>query len=370
MQQNHDRNQQSIAILTINDYSNYGNRLQNYALQQLLKQYGGVTTIQCLLYSDDLPHYIKHRTASLTRLLRSRINPHLSHAKRLRRSRFANMVSFFSGNIDESSIILSEFRGLESRDMQLDKIVIGSDQVWNYDWLTDSDLRLRLGLFAEPDKLLTYAASIGKAYIDDEHQEIFRQALSRIPYISVREIRAKELIKEVSGRDATVVLDPTLLLSADQWRSLFRGFVPENDRYVLTYFIAQPNKEQTQLIQEYAKNYGCRIRSLLDFTDPETYIAGPQDFVELISKSQYVFTDSYHACCFSIIFQKNFRVFDRSDYGSSMNSRMETLFSMLDIHHTAITEDGIGVVDYSRTTPRLEELQQFSRQWLEQAMTR
>ena len=99
----------------------------------------------------------------------------------------------------------------------------------------------------------------------------------------------------MTGLDATVVLDPTLMLTANDWKTITEGFVTKDDKYVLTYFLGHPSDEQERNIQEYAKKHGCRIRRILDMRDPQTYLAGPQDFVELFSKAEYVFTDSYHA---------------------------------------------------------------------------
>lgn len=109
--------------------------------------------------------------------------------------------------------------------------------------------------------------------------------------------------------------------------------MPKEGKYVLTYFLGHPSDEQEKSIQEYAKKHGCRIRRILDMRDPQTYLAGPQDFVELFSKAEYVFTDSYHACCFSMLFHKQFTVFNRANMTgkSSMNSRMETLFRLFDL---------------------------------------
>jgi hypothetical protein len=114
------------------------------------------------------------------------------------------------------------------------------------------------------------------------------------------------------------------MLLPEQWSRIFRGFVPEHDKYVLTYFLGKASDEQESVIQGYAMSQGLRIRRILDYSDPETYVAGPQDFVELFAKADYVFTDSYHACCFSLIFEKDFKVFNCAGYegSNSMSSRM------------------------------------------------
>ena len=186
----------------------------------------------------------------------------------------------------------------------------------------------------------------------------------------MREDRGTELIKEMTGLDATVVLDPTLMLTTDKWLKITENFVPNNDKYVLTYFLGRPSNEQERDIQAYAKTHGCRVRRMLDLRDKETYVAGPQDFVELFSKAQYVFTDSYHACCFSILFHKQFTVFNRAGMTgkSSMNSRMETLFRLFDLDSVMIDSGLAPDIDYGKVNRLLEQHRKESRSWLEKAM--
>lgn len=170
--------------------------------------------------------------------------------------------------------------------------------------MSNQGLALRLGSFAlDNHPVISYAASFGVSEIDNEEaRAIFRKYLPKLKAISVREDRGAELVKEMTGLDAIVVLDPTLMLAADKWLEITEDFVPDDEKYVLTYFLGCPTEKQEHDIQLYAKTYGCRVRRILDLRDKETYAAGPQDFVELFSKAQYVFTDSYHACCFSILF--------------------------------------------------------------------
>jgi len=139
---------------------------------------------------------------------------------------------------------------------------------------------------------------------------------------------------------------------------------------VLTYFLGRPSDEQERDIQAYAKAHGCRVRRILDFRDKETYVAGPQDFVELFSKAQYVFTDSYHACCFSILFHKQFTVFNRAGMTgkSNMNSRMETLFRLFNLNSVMMDSGLAPEIDYREVDCLLEQHRKESQEWLDNAM--
>lgn len=249
-------------------------------------------------------------------------------------------------------------------------MIVGSDQVWNYNWLNRADCRWRLGLDVPQECLLTYAASIGLDDIDDEWRPVFKEGWSRIPHISVREDRAAELVKEIVGREAAVVLDPTLMLTRDQWRGVFTGFVPEGDRYVLTYFLGRPSDEQERIISSVAKGLDARIRRINDTRDRETYVAGPGEFVELFSKTQYVFTDSYHACCFSILYNRPFKVFNRAGFDgkASMNSRMRTLFRLFELDDFMGIDEVLPTFDWMKINFLLERNRKKSREWLENAL--
>lgn len=363
------RHRTTFGILTINDINNYGNRLQNYALQELLKEYGDTTTIRFETHSGS---FIKRMKAHLRRpkmAVKSVIKIFCGKNKAFTEKRILNNLRFTTEYVPDNKLFITSSKKPNPRKLP-DKIVIGSDQVWNYRWLTPEDLAMRLGLFSPADKIVTYAASIGVSDIPERYHSIFRKAFDRIPAISVREDRAKELVETISSNKATVVLDPTLMISAEKWGHICRNFVSNGEKYVLTYFLGEPSMFQESIINDYAMKNHLRIRRILDSRDQETITAGPQDFVELFSKASYVFTDSYHACCFSIIFNKSFKVFNRSDqHGTAnMNSRMQTLFHLFELNDIMSDENALETLDYTKINALLKQHQTESKQWLEAAL--
>lgn len=369
------------GIVTINDNLNYGNRLQNYALCCLLNRYGDSTTISLLRNMEKTSvNRIKQQFFPVRRFLgnlKGRLFEFLLRTRILRRAgldtiRFYQNKHFTDEFISDDLFWISCCSGLKTTSHRSIKMcVIGSDQVWNYRWLSEGDLALRLGSFVPDDTpIISYAASFGVSEIPDEVKPIFQRYLPRLKAISVREDRGAELVKEMTGLDATVVLDPTLMLDMNQWNSITQGFVSDNDQYVLTYFLGNPSDEQEQAIQDYAKAHGCRVRRILDLRDKETYVAGPQDFVELFSKAQYVFTDSYHACCFSILYHKQFTVFNRAgmEGKANMNSRMETLFRLFDLDSVVMDKGLAPRIDYDKVDKLLARHRAESQAWLDKAM--
>lgn len=361
------------TILTINDQNNYGNRLQNYALQQVLGYYGPCTTIHTYMHAD-----------SRGKLLIEKVKPvikqsiwgvaSLSKKSRImdarRRASFKEFTDCF---VNDSLVSLSECKGINcAEDIEIGKIIIGSDQVWNYTFnLSPGDLALRLGEFAESRQLIAYAASIGLDDIDKTYLNVFQHGLARIPYISVREDQAAAIVSRLINRAVQVVLDPTLMVTAEHWERIIPGTFVKDDRpYVLTYFLGAPTAKQESIIQNYAYKHSLRIRRINDFhSDPEAYSAGPAEFVELFSKADYVFTDSYHACCFSLLFEKQFKVFNRnSSTHRNMNSRMKTLFRLFELDDVMDDDEQITIINYLAISNLLECHRASSFEWLEAAL--
>ena len=356
------------GIVTINDGGNYGNRLQNYALSMILsRRKFKVITINTYDNCNSRQRYVLRRVKNV---LRS-IERLLLSKRSLAYSRLCSFSRFTAKYVPDNRAYLFSAKGITSCREKIDFIVLGSDQIWNPNFISSECLKLRLGAFASGGHIFSYAASFGVSeIIGNDIRDIFKTYLPRISAISVREDRGKELVKELSGQDATVVLDPTLMLGAVEWLKITKGFVPENDRYILTYFLGKPSPEQGHIIQAKARELGCRVRRILDENDPETYVAGPEDFVELFSKAQYVFADSYHACCFSILFHKQFTVFNRAGMAgkSNMNSRMETLFRLFNLDSVMMDSGLAPEIDYVKVDQLLEQHRKESQDWLDKTL--
>ncbi|MBT1161022.1 MULTISPECIES: polysaccharide pyruvyl transferase family protein [Bifidobacterium] len=362
-----------LWILTINDEVNYGNRLQNYALTDLLHSYSSsVNTISYQMIDENV---FAHQCRLMLRPIKRTIKRLSGRNGALQ---YRQLVSFkeFAAEFKKSSILsLSMRKGLSRPVDNNDIFVIGSDQVWNnsFDYVTDDMIKMRLGCWFPAYRFISYAASFGIDQVNPASKPIFSKYFPRFSSISVREDRAVALVKELSGCDADVVLDPTLMMSADRWKKVISdNFVPVDEKFVLTYFLGKPTSRQEEVIQHYANEHGCKVRRLLDFDDPETFIAGPREFVELFSKAQYVFTDSYHACCFSIIFNKQFKVFNRAGFSGkgNMNSRMQTLFRLFELDDLMDDDTKLSYIDYAHVNRLLKKHRKESREWLDSAMSK
>lgn len=356
-----------MLICTINDSNNYGNRLQNYALEVVLKKYGTCSTVFADSHASN--PWLLARCFGKRALYALMSFARKPFSKSLSLDRHTSFMHFDNSFINYR-YYASPITGCIPRPDSDTCLVLGSDQIWNPLGNNDVQLKFRLGSYFKLNTIISYAASFGVSDVPDKVRPIFQKYLPSLKDISVREYRGVSLVDELTGLNATLVLDPTLMLSSEEWNTIVRGFVTNDERFILTYFLGKPSDEQERAIQDYAKTHGCRIRRILDLRDEQTYTAGPQDFVELFSKAQYVFTDSYHACCFSILFHKQFTVFNRAgmEGKANMNSRMETLFRLFDLNSIVMDKGLAPRIDYNKVDKLLARHRIESQAWLDKAL--
>jgi hypothetical protein len=203
---------------------------------------------------------------------------------------------------------------------EFDYFCAGSDQVWNATLVRNRGLFFMQ--FAAPEKTFSFSASKGTTYIHPKYVNNFKRGFKHVGNISVRENDAKQLIKELTDRDATVLPDPTLLIDRRKWASIAKkpDFVLPK-KYLVTYFLGAPTPSQKSFIDNYAKENGL---SVIDINQTYYDSVGPLEFLYLIANSEFLFTDSFHGTAFSIIFKKNFLVFQRNN-SYDMSSRITTI---------------------------------------------
>lgn len=365
-----------IAINTINDYSNYGNRLQNYALQQVLVKLGhDVMTLRN--YSSKVPQ--KHLSIFekvRNKIQRKEILSSLENLVSGRRHRYKvqdelkreAFEEFSREHIRESNFSIDTHTTCFPFDEGIDCYIIGSDQVWNYEFDRFSS-RDFIDYSKKPK--ISYAASFGVSVIPDSLKEMYRSGLEHLDYISVRESAGQRLVKEISGRNSELVLDPTLLLKKGDWQDLIKNRTKYDEKYVLTYFLSEPKELDAEYVKKMAKCKGLKIKSLVNRDNPKLWAIDPVEFVNLFSQAEMVVTDSFHACVFSMIFQRNFEVFERNNDWMSMNSRIDTLLSSFDLGKQAHSVSGRkDCIDYDYVQDKLDELRQKSLNFLANSLSK
>lgn len=365
-----------VAIQTIVDYSNYGNRLQNYALQQILKSYNfEVITLKNQFENPFLSKDTKNLIYKIFFMSGriKRINTKFNKLKYNKEFiiKKKNFLDFTKKYINESISSIDENTDLLNLNDHYDLFFIGSDQVWNYEFPRFSQFDFLEGI-SKPK--ISYAASFGVSSIPDEFSSFYSKGLKNIDFISVRENAGKKIIQNlVPDKSVEVTLDPTLLLDKSNWESLISTHKKYTEPFILTYFLDKPNRNNQIYIDKIAKKYNLKIKQLSTLEDLENYVHGPDEFVNLFSQATMVFTDSFHACVFSIIFEKYFEIFERNTTLKSMNSRIDTLFTNLEVENRWHNENQIDIksdIEYKNINRNLEYLRNQSHKFLDDAISK
>ena len=341
------------AIVTINNpHPNYGNRLQNYASDYVLKKYcDNVTTLYVenqLSVSDRIKHRI--HAMSFYKLNKNPVYYKVLYKKRIKFLKF-NKKYLNMRKIENFSTIGNEY----------DYFCIGSDQVWNPSWYNDRKKEAYLLTFCKPEQKVCISPSFGINEIPSEWHEHFKKYLKLFPDFSVRENEGATIIKNYTGKDAAVLIDPTLMLSKEEWLKI--AAKPKNidtdKKYILTYFLGDISDEAKSFMDKKAKENNMVIYHLLNPNYPDLFTVDPAEFIYLVRHSDVIFTDSFHACVFSFIFGKPFCVCDRIDTEKSMASRIDTLLTSFKLERKFFNgNNDINECDYSESNLILAKRQQ------------
>lgn len=314
--------QKKYAIVTIVGNGNYGNRLQNYALDYAIRKITNNEEVYTIWYNPWKKNF-KDLLKKHLMFLKGK-----GEAKKYKN--FAKFTNTYTTPTKTAYYVNSNLLELKNR---FDKIIIGSDQIWNYTFFQERFGYFEFAKFEEPNKCISYSASFGVSSIPQNMKTVYKDGLMNLSQISVRENAGAEIVKELTGREAKVVLDPTMLLTADEWKEVeIKPNTKLPKKYILTYFLGNKTEQQDKEINELSNEYNLGIINLNDKKQLDIYISGPSEFVYLFHHADIVFTDSFHACVFSILFEKPFFVFDRNSKGMvNMNSRLDTLLGRFNL---------------------------------------
>lgn len=344
-----------IGIITITGLGNYGNRLQNYALQQVIEKIPGCKCETLHNNSCRLKGYIK------------KIVMPKRHTLSEREQKFQEFNNEFISFTDISISNIAKDRRL----LEYDCLVCGSDQIWNSDF-PEND-RANFGYFFAKQTVISYAASFGTDTVAESKRTRYAKYLNRMKAISVREEKGKEIAEQLTGRnDVFVHLDPTLLLTEDEWSCVEKR--PEqyrNEKYILKYFLGSENIQLDKEIEMYAQKHELKI---IDAISPSSIYCniGPSEFLFLEKNAELIVTDSFHACAFSVIYKKPFIVAERQEKAlQGMGSRIDTLLKHFQLENQKYTGDNfdqliISSVNYQKTEEIIELEKKRSIEYLKE----
>ena len=294
------------GLLTFYHLHHYGAILQAAATQRALETLGW----EC----ETIDYFVNQDT----RIFRPAASPSLAAsdaynalhypAVRRRWQRFEDFSRSFLRLTDRRYESREELRRAE---LPYDLLVSGSDQIWNPTIFPDRRFDpVFFGAFS-PLRKIAYAPSFGVARLPEGMEEELKGYLEGFSHLSVREVSGREIVREASGREAAVVLDPTLLLTAAEWSALAADPALREKEYILCYGISRSGAlepyirrlaEETELPVVQL----CGTRRKLHPKARMISDAGPAEFLGLFQRAAYVCTNSFHGTVFSVLFQRPF----------------------------------------------------------------
>ena len=322
---------------------NYGGILQNWALQQALLRMGHEPITIDAYERFSTPHYIF--SCMKTAWMRCRGKKWWRYPNRYHGTmRSATTGRFIEQNIIKTKVMWNYKRSVVRR-YRLNALITGSDQVWRQvyggDHLEDMYLRFASGLDV---KRVAYAASFGVdewEYTPKQTYECSKLA-KKFDAISVREESGIKLCDDNLGVCATWVLDPTLLLKKEDYLEVCKD-VPFSTEKILVAYVLDMSESVSELCKSVAKERGLVIKMLrADFGS----VLSVPEWLAMFRDASYVVTDSFHGTIFSIIFGKDFKSIYNKKRGAA---RFESLLNLYN-------------------SGRLEEMRNFSINWLKKAL--
>lgn len=356
-----------VELITLQDVPNYGSVLQAYATQKTFEKLGYECEI--IKYTPErmtklgMLKNIKHKSEKFEKSLlwrtAARIVIFPSYIKR-----FGMFKKFRKKYLNETSKTYRTNEEIKVANLKADIYCTGSDQVWNSGWNGGIDKAMFLDFAPKNAKCITYAASFGKSELDNNEIKQTKKLLEKYESISVRESSAVDILKDL-GIKSTNVVDPTLLLSGEEWRELSSNKF-KNEKYILVYNLNRNNKidEYAQMV---AKKKGLKVK-YISYQLHEKYKKGKvycspsiEDFIALIDNAQLVVSDSFHATAFSVNLNTDFAIVLPNKYSTRLNS----FLMQLGLKDRVIKKDELlSPINFEPINLKLEKMRVASEKWI------
>ncbi len=332
-----------IGIITYHYFYNYGTMLQAFAIQKIIEK---IAECQPEIIDYRFTEIIKYTFLHRFMVRVKRMSYYLTHFKEvatkhayrdelLKKNKLFD--DFFRQHFNISSDTYYYKEELGKKPPIYDVYVTGSDQTWSPKIGFNPALFLD---FAPADALkVSYAPSVGVTAFKEEEAKYLKEQLEKYNYISCRETIGTELLKEITGKTVETVLDPTLVLKADDWRQLSKDSkINLNTPYILCYFLGD-RQYYRDFVNQLSIQTGYEVYYIpINWKDCKAdnnllLEVGPIEFLHLIDNAKYVCTDSFHGTAFCINFNTEFFTFVKhaGNICGGDNSRIYDLLSRMSL---------------------------------------
>lgn len=361
-----------VAILTLPLHINFGGNLQAFALYSVLKDLG---------YDVDLLNIQNEKTklfGFFLNVCKQFIKSYILFKpvsylflEKEKELIYKNHSNFISKYLKKSNIIYDKhsFKSVIAEE-KYDAVIVGSDQVWRKDYVKNIETYFLNDVENLETKKIAYAASFGvdEWQYDDEQTKKITELAKSFNYISVREDSAVELCKKYLNQHVEHVLDPTMLLSKNDYLNLCNNINTNNKGKLFNYILDNCPKK-SEFINKIAKRLDKEIFSISlnkiknepFIKDIESFVIPPiEEWLKAFDDADFIITDSFHGMVFSIIFNKPFYVILNKERGAV---RFNSLLKLLDLESRIvkkISTDELKIgdenIDYDCVNCKLEKL--------------
>lgn len=353
-----------IGILTYHRSHNYGALLQAIALKHVLEGLQHQVT-----YIDYWPSYHRHayKIFSIHYMIERRgMRKKILYLKnclknfRWRRERKKNFNVFIRAFIEPY---------ISTKDETYDLIVHGSDQIWRIQPEIHTYNPVYFGKHnIQAKKKVSYAASMGNLPNTEKNKVLIKNYLNSLDTISVREQELERLVQNL-GYECQQHLDPTLLLTAEQWRHILKISDSEQSEKYILYYCLQSKAFDLSEVRRFASSKGLKLITIYSSASGRSSFnnvttADPQKFIELINGASYVLTSSFHGLAFSLIFHKPFYTAFAWNEG-----RARSLLTLLGLADRLLVPGGVipavdTIIDYDKVDSVFCRLRKDSMEYL------
>ena len=364
------------GLVTFYHIHHYGALLQAAATQRAVEALGAECEIVDYYVNQDNALFRKP-----TGLGSLAADTHTALHYKALETRYQRFEKFSKDHLRISGHRFESLEELRRAELPYDLILSGSDQIWNPKIFPDGHFDpVFFGAFSDRRKI-AYAPSFGIPRIPEEMEEELRGYLEDFSHVSARETQGREILREITGKEFPVVLDPTLLLDKAQWSAMahtpqrYPGTEKNTPQgYILCYCISKPGALEPY-ISQLAEKTGlpvvqlCGIRRKVHPKARCILDAGPAEFLALFQNASYVCTNSFHGTVFSVQFQKPFfTAVAPSELAAPERSRTFSILSRLGLTDRIIgkgdTADLEAEIDWAGASARLAEARKSSMSYL------
>ena len=369
-----------VLLTTVFSGYNYGSSLQALAGKTILKELG----YDCQLVA--MKSLVKGRDIRLKKLLTILVRSLMLRGKNGSKSLSIYQNSYNKTMIGDSASLFIRFSdeylqpnylswdGMKKAAKEAVACFAGSDQIWNSSTMyVDPMYYLR---FAPAEKRVALAPSFGRDFVADYNKEKIGKWISEFAYLSVREDSGVKLIKEMTGREAIQLVDPTLMVDGETWKNIL-GIDDKESNYILAYFLDKPSELARKAITELRAALKYEVIAIPYQFDDMSYCdkmvsSGTIEFLDLINNANCVLTDSFHGTAFSINLHTPFYVFSRA-YGTahSQNSRVESILKKVKMQARFEPKDVLvqyDQIDFAYSESVLIEERKNAREYISNAL--